>query len=445
MRRSVTAIGLAFGLLMVSAAVASAPIATFKSTGAEQHYTVPAGVRLVAVLAQGAWGGAFGGGQDIGYKDVVGQNGAAWQGLVSVRPGEKLYVEVGANGTVHGGPSFGGGGAAGTTDPEGAPAASGGGATDVRTCSARATHCPGGGTTLTSRLLVAGGAGGNGGGGVTAGAGLACRAGGGGADATNEQPLPKGNATLGPLPIRTAAGIVIPGLATGDHPTPTTGAGITDAGGGSTAAGRGGSATSCGGGGAYQGNTYSGSVPGRAGAGPNGGAGGNAAGLAPQPCGTPGRCNDAGPGGGGGGGYFGGGGGPSGFDVCTGPHGSSSCGTTNGFGGGSGSSFVAKGVLYPAPAIGGGLGSGVPYARIAPVLEIRSPAGGAVYPAGKIVHASWACTLPPGWGYGVQNCTATTPSGGAINTKPGKHTFTVHGVAHDQTQPIAVTVTYTVR
>jgi len=292
---------------------------------------------------------------------------------------------------------------------------------------------------------VAGGAGGNGGGGVTAGAGLSCRAGSGGGSATNEQPLPKGNPALGPVPIRTSAGLVIPGLATGDDHTVKTSAGITDAGGGSTVPGSGGKATSCAGGGAFQANTYSGAVAGRPGSGPNGGAGGNAAGLKPQPCGTPGKCNDAGPGGGGGGGYYGGGGGVSGFDVCSGP-GSTACGITGAFGGGAGSSFVSKKLLYPGPSAIGGLNMGVPYAKIAPVLAISSPRSGAVYHSGQVVKASWSCSQPPGWGYGVQNCAATAPVGGAVDTRlPGKHTFTVHGIQQNPGEPITISVTYTVR
>jgi len=93
----------------------------------------------------------------------------------------------------------------------------------------------------------------------------------------------------------------------------------------------------------------------------------------------------------------------------------------------------------------GGLDMGVPYAKVAPVLVITSPADGAVYRPGQVVHASWLCSQPPGWGYGVQNCTATTPVGGAVDTKPGKHTFTVHGIQQNPSEPITAHVTYTVR
>ena len=63
----------------------------------------------------------------------------------------------------------------------------------------------------------------------------------------------------------------------------------------------------------------------------------------------------------------------------------------------------------------------------------------------RAVHASWTCSLAPGWGFGVQSCTATTASGGAVDTKPGKHAFTVRGIAQNASEPIAVTVRYTVR
>jgi len=56
---------------------------------------VPSGVRLLAVLVQGAWGGGWGGGSGH-YVSTVGQNGAAWQGLLPGTPRQTLYVEVGA-------------------------------------------------------------------------------------------------------------------------------------------------------------------------------------------------------------------------------------------------------------------------------------------------------------------------------------------------------------
>jgi hypothetical protein len=48
-----------------------------------------------------------------------------------------------------------------------------------------------------------------------------------------------------------------------------------------------------------------------------------------------------------------------------------------------------NGVLYPGPTIIGGLGTGVPYIRIARVMEIDAPANGAVYSPGQVVDANW--------------------------------------------------------
>ncbi|HXW78894.1 MAG TPA: hypothetical protein VEJ84_05320, partial [Acidimicrobiales bacterium] len=327
-------------------------------------------------------------------------------------------------------------------DPEGAPAGSGGGASDIRTCSEHASKCPGGGTSLQSRLIVAGGSGGNGGSVITDAAGLFCGTGTGGGSADNAQPLPKGDAALGPLPIKTANGYVVPGFASNSDATVKTQGGDTDASGGSTVAGLGGSGTKCRGGGAYQDVTFIDSVPGSPGDGPDGGAGGNAAGLRPLPCTTPHECNDAGPGGGGGGGYFGGGGGVSGFGKCnsTGP---GLCNAvTASMGGGAGSSFIAKSVLVPQSNFGA-LGTGVPYVQIAPVVVISSPANGAVYASSRVVRANWSCSLVPGWGFGVQNCTASAAPGDSVATTPGTHVFTVRGVV--ATQPVTVSVTYTVR
>ena len=414
---------------------AIAPEQTFMSTGQQQTYVVPAGVRLVTVDVQGAWGGGWGGGSGH-YQTVLGQNGAAWEGLLAVKPGQRLYVEVGSNGSANGGTTFGGGGAAGSPDPEGAEAASGGGASDIRTCSEVASSCPGGGSSADSRLIVAGGSGGNGGAEVTAAAGLLCGVGTAGGSGDNEQQLPNGNPAAGPVPIKTAAGIVIPGYAGAGDSTPKTQNGDTDAGGGSTVAGAGGSGTTCQGGGAYAGVTFSDSVAGSPGSGPDGGAGGNAAALAPHPCGTPGACNDAGPGGGGGGGYFGGGGGVTGFD---GP----SNAVTQSLGGGAGSSFISNRVIDPGPLTVGLLGSGVPYIRIAPIVQINAPANGAVYKSGQVIIANWSCSLIPGQGNGIQNCTGTAAAGSKINTRPGTHKFSVSGVGPGN-QPVKVTVAYTV-
>jgi Glycine rich protein len=145
--------------------------ATFSSTGAEQSYTVPSGVTVEGVLVQGAWGGSAD--PQPPASNTIFAPGATLQGYLPTTPGQKLYTEVGQNGTAGGGAKFGGGGAAGGPPPgvpncgigdksvpcSGPWAGSGGGASDVRTCSELAASCPGGGTSAGSRLIVAAGGG----------------------------------------------------------------------------------------------------------------------------------------------------------------------------------------------------------------------------------------------------------------------------------------------
>ncbi len=117
---------------------------TFASTGSVQHYVVPAGVRVLNIVAVGGNGGNASGGEA--------PQGAALSQFLPVTPGESLVVAVGANGGVGGSPTFGGGGAGagGGTYPSG----SGGGASVVST-----------GSSPASRVLVVAGAGGIPGGG----------------------------------------------------------------------------------------------------------------------------------------------------------------------------------------------------------------------------------------------------------------------------------------
>ena len=125
------------------AAQADAPSQTFGSTGAEQTYTVPAGVDSVTASLTGGTGGsgcASGGSAGAG---------ATLTATTPVTPGQKLYLNVGENGELNGPATFGGGGSsnAGWASAEGA---SGGGASDIRTASG----------DLSTRLLVAAGGGG---------------------------------------------------------------------------------------------------------------------------------------------------------------------------------------------------------------------------------------------------------------------------------------------
>ncbi len=128
-------------------------------TAAEQCYTVAAGVTELRVIAVGAPGGAGSSNPGKGTGGA-GADGARVQGVLSVTPGETLYVEVGGPG--HAGEAGGGesgwnGGGTGTERGGG-----GGGASDLRTVSC-AGACPGSAASLASRLLIAAGGGGGGG------------------------------------------------------------------------------------------------------------------------------------------------------------------------------------------------------------------------------------------------------------------------------------------
>jgi glycine rich protein len=148
-------------------AFAIAPTTTsFGYTGAEQSYTVPAGVTSVRVSATGAPGGA--GAPGPTRPGVVGGLGARVTGDLAVTPGEILYVEVGGPGTdgsASGGGLGGwnGGGLGGRSfGGDGSFGGGGGGASDVRFCSINATDCLVVQSSEASRLLVAGGGGGGG-------------------------------------------------------------------------------------------------------------------------------------------------------------------------------------------------------------------------------------------------------------------------------------------
>jgi hypothetical protein len=140
---------LVFALSFASGASATTQAnANYGYTGAEQTFTVPAGVTSIQVQATGAPGGSFA--DSGGFGDYV-------TSTLSVIPGEVLYVEVGGPGAsvqgddvIGGAGGFNGGaqGGSGTGDV----GAGGGGATDVRTEP----------NSLDSRLLVAGGGGGAG-------------------------------------------------------------------------------------------------------------------------------------------------------------------------------------------------------------------------------------------------------------------------------------------
>ncbi len=409
----------------------------FAPTGHQQVYEVPRGVLLEGVSVVGGWGGSN---QPQASPSIYAEP-ATVQGYLVTTPGEKLYVEVGQSGMASGGATFGGGGAAGsgTDNPtctakgltcSGAVAGSGGGASDIRTCSMSAASCPGGSSSLDSRLIVAAGGGGDGAASI-----VTCDPNEtGGGSGQNEQ-LPSASA-LGPAAIRTPKGIVIPGFASGAARSVTTVDGLTNAAMGTTAAGAGGSFTTCRSGG----GVISGGVAGHKGAGPDGGPGGSASST---PCCGSGASGLGGAGGGGGGGYFGGGGGATGAQSCS----PSPCqAESNGEGGAAGSSFVSKQIKYPEIRLVYGVGDVL--IELVPVIEIDTPANGAVYSPGQVVDARWSCSYSSTTELGCNSPTSgTVPSGSPISTAPGTHTFTVKSTVHDSagSHPISASVTYTVK
>jgi hypothetical protein len=188
---------------------------SFAYTGAEQMFTVPAGVSSVQIAAVGAPGNGF---------TAPGGAGGTAGAPASVTPGSSVYVEVGGAGQAHGfnigGAGGFNGGGAGALFSEGD---GGGGASDARTVSCGSSCATGGGAqSLSSRLVVAGGggagghygflvSGGLGGAAGTAGAagsddpegdtggggGGAGTLGGGGAGGSRGAPNPLGNGAFG--------------------------------------------------------------------------------------------------------------------------------------------------------------------------------------------------------------------------------------------------------
>ncbi len=156
--------GLLVGSVMLTLLVGSAaavPVCasgscteTYTFTGAEQTFTVPAGVTSVHVVARGAAG-------DVGVNGAggTGRRGAEVSRDLAVTPGATPYVEVGGTPTAPGDeicylatPCVGGFNGGGTSNY----GSGGGGASDVRTASRAADG------TLANRLLVAAGGGGGG-------------------------------------------------------------------------------------------------------------------------------------------------------------------------------------------------------------------------------------------------------------------------------------------
>ena len=120
---------------------------TFKYTGAEQSFKVPAGVTKTTVVARGAAGGGASG-TDSGYPYQYFGRGGRVYAIIPVKTGQTLYVFVGGQGSE----AAGGFNSGGNPGPGGG-SYGGGGASDVRQ----------GGDSLNDRIVVAGGGGGQGG------------------------------------------------------------------------------------------------------------------------------------------------------------------------------------------------------------------------------------------------------------------------------------------
>ena len=437
MRRDLCAIGAGLAALasLAIAAPASAELATatpLTYTGAEQPYTVPAGVTWLALTAAGAPGWDT----QTNQTGSVGDNDPGYEvyGMLPVMPGQQLFAEVGQAGLASGAATFGGGGAGGTGSQ--APGASGGGASDVRTCSMSAASCSQG-SSLDSRVIVGGGGGGSGGNtiapGSPAAADFIAALGGGGCT--------QGTALSSCATAPVSAGTVVDGgpANTGNA---TYDMGWLAAGGGGSAGGTPGVlTTSTLGYSGENGCVMSGGVTGATGTFGVGGTGasGNANG-----------------GGGGGGGYYGGGSGSSGrladTKTCAAPD-----PTGIGTGGGSGSSFLASQLMNTATGNHGSNSGVVTTASVTlqPLISLTAPANGATFTQGQVVDASYDCFTGLNGGEPV-DCqgteqapgvtTATSVASGApIDTStPGQHTFVVKNAWASGPSTIQTLVTYTV-
>ena len=135
---------LLIGGLILGSTGAWSQITTFDYTGAVQTYVVPPGVTTLQVDAVGASGGTSD--NDAGSCIIGGWGGSA-SGVLTVTPGETLYIYVGGEG-FHG--NVGGWNGGGDACANVSTCAKGGGASDIRQ----------GGTDFADRVIVAGGGGG---------------------------------------------------------------------------------------------------------------------------------------------------------------------------------------------------------------------------------------------------------------------------------------------
>jgi hypothetical protein len=390
-RRSAAACGLAApGILALAVLLATPAAAAGPATGGlrdttpgETAYMVGPGVTQLLVTLVGGTGGSTSDNFAGSVYTTPGGSAGTVSGLLSVSPGETLYLEVGANGASgSGSAAIGGGGVGGFTSNPDYPTYSavsggggGGGATDIQLCAAASCTPALFGTAADPRLVVAGGGGGAG----DFNAGLSGFGGAGGEPATSGDP---GLSEVGVTGRAGGAG------------TATTG-------------GQGGLA------GAGYGGSDNGS-PGSAGTATTGGEGGGG-----SPAGGAG-------GGGGGGGYFAGGGGGGGGYGNGGPG-----GIGPGGGGGGGESYAGPAlsqvtfgrvanstpsitIQYPStttlsaqPASGPG-GSQVTLSAVVGSVDGGSPTGSVSVTEG----GSPFCTITLAQGHG--SCSASLPGAGSI-------------------------------
>ena len=160
---------LAIAVLVPATAEAAGGSATFSATGADQSFTVPAGVTGLVADVFGARGGAGVAVTGTGTLTQPGASGGEASATLSVTPNQVIEVAVGGHGVDASGTPFatagaGGfnGGGDGSIDPSSGccPGGGGGGATDVRTGACATTLT----CDVTTRVLVAAGGGGAGGG-----------------------------------------------------------------------------------------------------------------------------------------------------------------------------------------------------------------------------------------------------------------------------------------
>ncbi|MER6274481.1 Ig-like domain repeat protein [Streptomyces sp900105755] len=134
-------------VLPTATPAAAAPVTTTFNAGANQPFTVPAGITQLSVTATGAAG-------QNGPSGGAGGSGATVSGTLNVTPNSTLYVNVDTGGGISNGPiPF-------------IPGGAGGGSSDIRTCSSADAGCVLTGVPGTDPRLIVGGGGGGGGAGV---------------------------------------------------------------------------------------------------------------------------------------------------------------------------------------------------------------------------------------------------------------------------------------